>query len=222
MNFKEGKEKILKYHLPLEEIAAQEIKMIKQYDTDEKEKRREKANKMKRAAEILQEIHKPTVSERKKQEMEILISKYESRDKREIRSELESISEQNSPSKRYPWRNGMSRNPKKNKTETLPEIKRTIAYRDYLTEERINNPAKVKADDRNLLDQILEKKDMTNNEKAEKVRERVREMEIKACRKVQLMKTDNKQVNQELFREATEIYINSIRAKLSLLDCAST
>lgn len=193
-------------------------------DSEDKEMRREKANKMRRAAEILQEVHKPVVSEKKKQEMEMLINKYETRDKREVHSELESINtnEQSTPSKRYPWRKGMSRNPKKNKTETLPEIKKSVAYRDYLTEERIKNPTKQRVDDRNLLDQILEKKDMTSSEKAEKVKERVREMEIKAQRKVQLMKTDHKQANQELFREATEIYINSIRAKLSLLDCAST
>ena len=219
IKFHQGNQDVMKYHRTLDDMAETELKAIRQREAEIREERKQKLEKTRKAAEVMQERHKPKISSEKKKELEEMISKLENKDRKDAKSDISSNNEEDPEMKRYPWRKCMSRNPKKDKTQSiLPDIpKRSTTYRDYLTEERIRNP-KAKIDEKVMLGLLLDKKGIPNHEKIERVKEKVREMEEKAQRKVQLMKADSKGVNQDLFKEASDIYINSIKAKLSLLD----
>jgi hypothetical protein len=217
---KKDKQYIRRFHSSMDGKAEENLKSFKAKDFEMKEEKKQKAEKMKKAAEEMQEQHKPKISEKKKQQLEEQIMKLENRDKREAKSEIADRSEEDPESKRFPWRKFMSKNPTKDKPlSVLPDIHKPNTYRDYLTEERASNPLP-KLDEKIVIAHLLERKGLPFSEKVELVKEKVREMEEKAHRKMQLIKIDAKGGNQDLFKEASDIYINSIKAKLSLLDKA--
>lgn len=67
-----------------------------------------------------------------------------------------------------------------------------------------------------MLNRIIQD-DINNYDKVERARELMKDMEQKANRKIELMKSNNK-VNPNLFNEASDMFISSIKAKLCLLD----
>ena len=176
---------------------------------------------MKKMAIIMQNLHKPQISQTKKQEIEEKIERIKQKSNRHklLKSaayspRLDENTQADGDSVLHPWRENMSKNPKSKDTEELPQITKP-KYQDYLEGVRSKRNTKQVYD--KAFKSIMKDDNIDNAEKYERIKYQVSYLEEMAKRKEKLVRLKN-QADHTTYEEASDMFIGAIKAKLSLLD----
>jgi hypothetical protein len=175
--------------------------------------------KMKKIAIIMQRMHKPQISQTKRQEVANEIERLKSKSfghklpkSAAYSPRIDESLKVGNALLRYPWRGNMSKNPKMKNAIVLPQI--MPKYQDYLV--ALRSKRKPKHADERAMHSIMDM-DMTNPDKFERVKYQVKQIEEMAKRKEMLSKL-KKDTSHATYEEASDLYIGAIKAKLTLLN----
>lgn len=210
-----------RYKTKFYEKAIAEEKIKAELDRESSSHRKHKADKMNNYAKIVKEMHWPTVSPRKKKELEELKGKMGQKKMPKFRSPSMKGSRYNSSES--PEREKILKKPdwKKfhNPMVPKPETKREGHAVDWLAERRAkrdNTDTKSRLNHSHAWKTIAEMDNLDETDKAQLLKSKARLLEENAQRREQMNKLQG--ATMEGTVEVNEMLIDAIESKLSLLD----